>query len=389
MTDNSNSDLGGSATKGMTIDGVANVAASPPTTMVANPANGLPSLPTNAGEIAKLRAQISIEDRAGISVYGDKAQRAVVDYADKVLASAKNKEMGETGKLLLEVIAKAKGIDPAALREKGFFSRIFGGARAQMEKFKGQFEDVASQVETISFQLDKRKEVLKKDISMLDSLHEQTRNSIVQLDQYIEAGKSFAENYRQHELPALKAQADAAQSTTPDGLMAAQAYQDAVQALDRLEKRVYYLQQARQIGIQQLPQIRIVQSGDETLIENLQATTRLTIPVWKQKMVLLLGLARQEEALQLQKAVTDATNEMMKQASAMMKDQAVEIEKQSQRGIVDMETLEQTNRDLIDAINSVLQIQQEGRSKRAEAERRMEEMTAELKSSLSQAPFAN
>ena len=111
--------------------------------------------------------------------------------------------------------------------------------------------------------------------------------------------------------------------------MAAQDYQDALQALDRLEKRVFYLQQARQIGIQQLPQIRIVQSGDETLIENLQATTELTIPVWKQKMILLLGLTRQRSALDLQKTVTDATNEMMKQASEMMKNQAIEIEKQA------------------------------------------------------------
>ena len=136
--------------------------------------------------------------------------------------------------------------------------------------------------------------------------------------------------------------------------MAAQDYNDAVQALDRLEKRIFYLQQARQIGIQQLPQIRIVQAGDETLIENLQATTQLTIPVWKQKMVLLLGLNRQSRALEMQKTVTDATNEMMRQASAMMKDQAVEIEKQAQRGIVDMATLEKTNRDLIDTVGAVI-----------------------------------
>ncbi len=168
--------------------------------------------------------------------------------------------------------------------------------------------------------------------------------------------------------------------------MAAQAYQDALQALDRLEKRVMYLQQARQIGIQQLPQIRIVQAGDETLIENLQATTQLTIPVWKQKMILLLGLTRQQGALDLQKTVTDATNEMLKQASEMMKGQAIEIEKQSQRGIVDMSTLEKTNRDLIDTITQVMQVQNEGRRKRAEVENRLNEMNTELKRHLSALP---
>jgi uncharacterized protein YaaN involved in tellurite resistance len=170
--------------------------------------------------------------------------------------------------------------------------------------------------------------------------------------------------------------------------MAAQDYQDAVQALDRLEKRVLYLQQARQIAIQQLPQIRIVQNGDTTLIESLQASINLTIPVWKQKMVLLLGLSRQQEALAMQKAVTDATNQMMKEASAMMKGQAIDIEQQSQRGIVDIGTLAQTNQDLIDTITSVLQIQAEGRRKRADAELQMQRQTDDLKRALSHGPSA-
>jgi len=170
--------------------------------------------------------------------------------------------------------------------------------------------------------------------------------------------------------------------------MAAQSYQDALQALDRLEKRVMYLQQARQIGFQQLPQIRIVQAGDETLIENLQATTQLTIPVWKQKMILLLGLSRQNSALEMQRTVTDATNEMLKQASEMMKTQAIEIERQSQRGIIDIATLEKTNRDLIDTISGVLKVQNEGRAKRAEIERKLGDMTNELKKNLSALPSA-
>ena len=158
-----------------------------------------------------------------------------------------------------------------------------------------------------------------------------------------------------------------------------------MQALDRLEKRVFYLQQARQLGIQQLPQIRIVQSGDETLIENLQATSALTVPAWKQKMVILLGLTNQKSALDLQKTVTDATNEMIRQTSKMMKDQAISIEEQAQRGIVDVETLAQANRDLIDTVQGVLKVQQEGRQKRADAEKQMDQMTVDLKKALTQA----
>jgi uncharacterized protein YaaN involved in tellurite resistance len=149
---------------------------------------------------------------------------------------------------------------------------------------------------------------------------------------------------------------------------------------------VFYLQQARQLGIQQLPQIRIVQSGDETLIENLQATSTLTVPAWKQKMVILLGLSQQKSALDLQKTVTDATNKMIREASQMMKDQAISIEEQAQRGIVDTETLAQANKDLIDTIAGVLRVQEEGRKKRALAEQQMQAMTVELKQALTAAP---
>ena len=168
-------------------------------------------------------------------------------------------------------------------------------------------------------------------------------------------------------------------------MIVAQQFQDATQALDRLERRILYLQQARQIAIQQLPQIRIVQAGDTTLIESLQASITLTIPVWKQKMVLLLGLTRQREALDMQKIVTDTTNQMLKQASEMMKTQAVEIERQSQKGIVDIETLAKTNQDLIDTLQGVLQVQSEGRRQRASVEQELDRQTQALKAALAQA----
>ncbi|MEK1899111.1 MAG: toxic anion resistance protein, partial [Rhizobium sp.] len=187
------------------------------------------------------------------------------------------------------------------------------------------------------------------------------------------------------ELPKLKSAADAAVSGPGGGMLEAQTYQDSLQALDRLEKRIFYLQQARQLGIQQLPQIRIVQAGDETLIENLQATSALTVPAWKQKMVILLGLTLQKSALDLQKTVTDATNDMIRQASEMMKDQAIAIEQQSQRGIVDMETLAKANQDLIDTVTGVLRVQEEGRKKRAQAEQQMEQLTIDLKKAMTQA----
>lgn len=262
-------------------------------------------------------------------------------------------------------------------------ARLFSSMEARVRRFTEQFQDVASQIDRIIIELDRNKEVLRRDIAMLDGLHEQTRTALGNLDAHIAAGKQFVADFRSKRLAELKQAADGSAGNS-DAMLLAQNYQDAVQALDRLEKRVFYLEQARTIGIQQLPQIRIVQSGDETVIENLQATTSLTIPVWKQKMILLLGLTRQETALDLQKTITDATNQMLRQASEMMKSQAIEIEKQSQRGIVDIETLEQTNRDLLDTISSVLRVQDEGRQKRAAVEQQMQQLTNDLRSVLSQ-----
>ena len=345
----------------------------------------VPALPADASAIARIQSEIDISDRSRIVTYGERAQRSVVEFADRILAQTQNRELGPTGKLLSDILGKARGLDPASLKEGGFLARLFSSAEARLRRFTEQFGDVASQIDRVCVELDRNKEVLRRDIAVLDDLYEQTRTSLGQLDAHIAAGKAFATDFRGGKLVEMQQAAAAAQGGSSDAVLAAQSYQDALQALDRLEKRIFYLQQARQIGIQQLPQIRIVQSGDETLIENLQATTELTIPVWKQKMILLLGLNRQKSALELQKTITDATNEMMRQASEMMKTQAIEIERQSQRGIVDIQTLEKTNRDLIDTISGVLSVQQQGRTKRAEIEQRMAQLTDELKSAVSKA----
>ena len=345
----------------------------------------LPAVTTDPTAVARIKSMIDISDRSRIVTFGDRAQRAVVEFADRILAQTQNREIGATGKLLSDILAKARGLDPATLKNSGLLTRLFSSVEARVRRFAEQFDDVASQVDRICVDLDRNKETLRHDIALLDELHEQTRIAIGDLDGYIAAGKEFVASYRRGELAELERNART-QAQGSDALLATQTYQDAVQALDRLEKRVFYLQQARQIGIQQLPQIRIAQSGDETLIENLQATTELTIPVWKQKMILLLGLQRQQSALELQKTVTDATNQMMRQASEMMKTQAIQIEQQAQRGIVDIETLEKTNRDLIDTITGVLSVQEQGRRKRGEIEQRMSQLTSELKTALSKAP---
>jgi uncharacterized protein YaaN involved in tellurite resistance len=341
----------------------------------------------DGGKVAAIQAAIDIADTAQITAFGERAQQQVAGFADRILQQTRNRELGDTGELLSDIIAKAKGLDPADLQKADIVTRLFGGMRRRMHRFTSKFETVAAQIDRITVELEKRVDRLRRDITMLDGLHDQTRDSIGDLDAYIAGGKAFGESFRKGALLELEAKAKAppAGEASVD-LMAAQTYQDAVQALDRLEKRVLYLQQARQIAIQQLPQIRIVQNGDATLIESLTASVNLTVPAWKQKMVLLLGLSRQQEALALQKTVTDTTNQMLRQASEMMKAQAIDIEQQSQRGVVDIETLQRTNQDLIDTITGVLQVQAEGRRKREAVEIEMDRQTAALKAALAEGP---
>jgi uncharacterized protein YaaN involved in tellurite resistance len=346
----------------------------------------LPAIAVDPTKVANIKSSIRIGDTAQITAFGERAQRDVASFADKILSQTRNKEMGDTGALLSDIITKAQGLDPGSLSKQDFISRMFGGLRRAISRFQQRFETVAAQIDRITVELEKRIDLMRRDVTMLDGLYGQTKDSIGNLDTYIAAGKAFADDFRRGELAELETAAKANTGDASKDVMAAQQYQDAVQSLDRLEKRVLYLQQARQIAIQQMPQIRIVQSGDTTLIESLQASVTLTVPAWKQKMVLLLGLTRQQEALEMQKTVTDATNKMIRDASEMMKTQAIDIETQSQRGIVDIETLEKTNQDLIDTIQGVLSIQSEGRRKRAEIEQQMDRQTAALKTALAAAP---
>jgi uncharacterized protein YaaN involved in tellurite resistance len=198
------------------------------------------SLPAvaNPGAIARIKSEIDIADRARIVTFGDRAQRNVVEFADRILAQTQNKEMGTTGELLSDVLGKARNLDPASLKDSGLLARFFSSLEARIRSFAERFQDVASQIDRITIELDRNKEQLRRDIALLDELHEKTKTAIGELDAHIEAGKEFAADVRSARLPALKEAADTA--TDSQGMLAAQSYQDMAQALDRLEKRVYY-----------------------------------------------------------------------------------------------------------------------------------------------------
>jgi uncharacterized protein YaaN involved in tellurite resistance len=224
-----------------------------------NPMSETPNLPAPAPDAAamvRIKSEIDISDRSRLVTFGERAQRSVVEFADRVLAQTQNQELGTTGQLLSEILGKARGLDAASLKDASFVTRLFSSVESRLRRFKEQFDDVASQIDRITVALDRNKETLRRDIVLLDELHEETKSAITQLDTHIAAGKAFAREFRAGKLAELE-RAAKAQSAGSDTLLAAQTYQDAAQAIDRLEKRIFYLEQARQIGIQQLPQIRI------------------------------------------------------------------------------------------------------------------------------------
>lgn len=323
---------------------------------------------------------IDFKDRSKIAVYADRAQQDVNQYTDKILSQIKNKDLGDTGDLLTDILSKAKSLDASTINDKGLFS-FLSSIESKIKRFTQKFEVVSDQINHVSFELDNRKENLRRDIAMLDTLYANTERSIVELEQYIDFGSKSVEIFKNSELNQMKNDADSENGST-NKLLAAERYQNALQAVDRFEKRLLNLRKVLQVGIQQLSQIRIIQSGDETLIDNLQTILETTLPLWKQKMVLLLGLENQRKGLELQNSVVDATNEMLKQTSSMMKQQSIDIEKASQRGIIDIETLEATNRDLIETISEVLKIQKEGREQRANVETQLDTLNKNLKETL-------
>lgn len=342
------------------------------------------SLSPDPQMVAKIRADIDLQDRAQLISFGDNAQREVAAFADRILSQTLTKDSGPVGNLLGDMMLKVKGLDPKSLEKLGFFERIFGGVKAKVERFKTQFSDVAAQIDRIALELTSQQEVLKRDIAMLDGLHEKNMEQMKDLEAYIVAGTEYLEEANKTLVPELQKAFEAA-GEGAEGQLAAQKLSDTRQALERFEKKIHDLKISRVIALQALPQIRLVQSGNATLVEKLQSSVATTIPTWKNQMTIALAIHRQREALELQKNVSDATNKMLQENAETLRAGTVEIERESQRGIVDIETLTKVNDELIGTINDVLRIQEEGRQQRATAETEMKRIEGELKETLAQA----
>ena len=318
--------------------------------------------------------QIDLKDSGMILQYGAGTQKKMADFSETALENVKTKDLGEVGDLLANVVSELKSFDEE--ESKGFFG-IFKKTSNKLEAMKAKYSKAETNVNEICKALENHQVQLLKDVAVLDKMYAVNLNYYKELTMYILAGKKKLAKVRETELPELQAKA------MESGLAEdAQAARDLEEMCGRFEKKLHDLELTRTIAMQTAPQIRMVQSNDTVMVEKILSTVVNTIPLWKSQMVISLGVEHSLQAAEAQRQVADVTNELLKKNAEKLKMASIETAKESERGIVDMETLKATNESLISTLDEVMKIQEEGRVKRMEAEAEMHRMEGELKQKL-------
>ena len=326
--------------------------------------------------VADFAAKIDVENTAQILQYGAGTQKKMADFSEAALANVRTQDLGEVGDLIAGVVGELQEFDAA--EDKGLFG-FFRKQSNKLENMKARYAKAEVNVEKISDALQQHQVRLLKDSALLDKMYEQNLAYFKELTMYILAGKQKLQEVRGGKLKQLEATAK------ETGLAEdAQAAKDLADKCDRFEKKIHDLELTRTISIQTAPQIRMIQNNDNVMVEKIQTTLMNTIPLWKNQMVLSLGIAHSTEAAQAQRQVTDITNALLKQNAEKLHMASVETAKEAERGIVDIETLKKTNAELIQTLDDVMKIQSEGRTKRLEAEAEMAKMENDLKIKLLQ-----
>ena len=325
--------------------------------------------------VEEFSKKIDITDSNMILQYGAAAQKNVAGFSENALNSVRTKDLGEVGKSLSELVVELKGFGEEE-EKKGLFG-LFKKTGSKIEAMKAQYAKVESNVDKIARELEQHQVTLLKDVAMLDQMYELNLKYYKELTMYILAGKKKLEQVRAQELPALKAKAE--QTGAQED---AQAYNDLAQMCERFEKKLHDLELTRIISVQMGPQTRLIQNNDTLMVEKIQSSLVNTIPLWKSQMVLALGLEHSRQATAAQSAVTEMTNELLKKNADMLKMGTVATAKEAERSIVDIETLQHTNQQLISTLDEVLNIQKEGAAKRKAAEAELGRIEGELKQKL-------
>ena len=317
--------------------------------------------------------QIDIRDSNLVFAYGASAQQNIAQFSDSALKNVQTKDLDEVGDMITGLVKQLKGFSTDE-EEGNRFTKWFRKQKDQLTEMKARYTDAETNVNKICEGLEKHQIQMLKDIAMLDKLYEQNLHYFKELSMYIAAGKKRLEEFRANDLAQAVAKAEA--SKLPED---AQAAKDLADKADRFEKKIYDLELTRNISIQMAPQIRLVQSSNQMMAEKIQTSLVNTIPLWKSQMVLALGVAHTQSAMEAQRAVSDLTNQLLTKNAQKLKMATVESAKESERGIVDIETLTKTNQMLMDTMDEVLTIQKDGKQRRAEAEKELSNIEDQLR----------
>ena len=327
-------------------------------------------------QVEAFAEKIDLNNSTLVLQYGAGAQKKIADFSDKTLENVRSKDLGETGTMLASLVSELKQTGEPE-EEKGFFASFFKKSPGKLEALKARYEKAEGKVDEIVDILTKHQVQLIQDAAMLDQMYQLNQTYFKELSMYILAGKKKVDKARQTELETLRQKAIAS-GTQED----AQAVSDYSSMIERFEKKVHDLELTRMVALQMAPQIRMVQSNDTVMAEKIQSTIVNTIPLWKNQMVIAMGENHSAQAAKAQKEVTDMTNQLLLSNAQKLKQTTVDIRRESERGIVDIETLRQTNGILIDTMNEILKIQQEGREQRRQAQAQLAQMEQQMKEKL-------
>ena len=321
--------------------------------------------------------KIDVMDQNLVLQYGAKAQNKISAFSDNILEDVKTKDIGDTGELLANLVGEIKSFNSSiGTSKKGIF-KLFNSAKKEISAIIAKYNKIEKNVDIIENSLEKNKVTLLKDIALFDTMYDKNLEYFKEISLYIIAGERKLEELKNKTLPAAKAKFEETHEQ-----LDAQKIQDLENQINRFEKKIYDLKTTRIISIQMAPQIRLLQNNDAELVEKIQSSITNTIPLWKNQMVLALGINNSKKALESQQAVSNLTNDMLKKNSETLKQGSIEIAEEAEKAIIDIETLKKTNQDLIETIDNVIKIHEEGHAKRMEAEAELENIEKELKSKL-------
>ncbi|HAB7190381.1 TPA_asm: toxic anion resistance protein [Listeria monocytogenes] len=334
---------------------------------------------TNKKQALELSKQIEPGNQAAILGYGAPAQAKLHDFSHSMLAHVQKQDVGPIGDIISDLMYRLQEADPdeLAARNKNVFTKMFHRVKQSINEITSKYQKIGTQIDRIALKLEHSKKRLMEDNSFLEQLYDKNKDYFQALNIYIAAGELKLEEINTKMLPELRKKSE----QTGDQ-MDYQEVNDLTQFADRLDKRVYDLRLSRQITIQQAPQIRLIQNTNQALAEKIQSSIMTAIPLWKNQVAIALTLLRQQQAVAAQRQVSETTNELLKRNADMLKTNAIETARENERGIVDIETLKETQSSLIETLQETLKIQQEGRAKRAVAEKELVTMEQELKERL-------